>query len=467
MGCSRPDDLEAQGASPSASEEPRKVPKGCCADFVCIAVGVLQVLVGLLLLLRDFLRVLGGDSPAGVLEIFGACLLFLGPPLALMPLLCPRGLRCCCCGWLGHRRGAVGRSARDAERDRFNYILEVPSTGSDSSPGSLESIESDVAQQPQIGEFDDAHGGPLVEGGCLSGAVRAVLEDHLQGSVDRLVSAQLSPSQGALLQRYSAHLSSQALKIVAVLSAAATNSQSQVSAQELGGLLDSAARHASTPRKAVPHTPLGGTPLRTTKSKKVVQKKLVELTDQEILGLYQGAQEEAQIEADWRGIDEWPATRSAWHQHTSDALDSNPGAGGDAHNYLQMLSSALQDSSCPISPLVDDAYPVLTPNVGNGVETKDVLCDLNSSYSSSLATPLPDLEASVSRSPSFAVPRTPTEHVLADVDLNLCCSASNSPRKWTPGKPLPRAPAPQSSPTAPRTNGPAAPRSSPAAPRSL
>jgi len=187
----------------------------------------------------------------------------------------------------------------------------------------------------------------------LVDGLRALLVHHLKRSVGANI-VNLSASQAELLEHHLARLASYATKIVHTLAfatrflskhAAEQDAEPDGNHQAEAGVPQSVGTGASSASRAP-------APPEVAAAETKPPKKALKLNDAEILSLYQSAQMEAAIEADWRGISA-PRNDSSFDGRTSSSHRSmwsgspakTPHADFDKsgdQEYLRMLSRAMQ-----------------------------------------------------------------------------------------------------------------------------
>lgn len=196
---------------------------------------------------------------------------------------------------------------------------------------------------------------PLIEG------LRTLLVHHLKRSLAS-DTISLTSSQAELLEHHLSRLVSYAQKIVHTLAFATRflapeEKESEPRAEAPSEIQDSA-------RSPPPDT------TRSHNSQQSGAKKALRLNDDEILSLYRSAQNEAQKEADWRGLGELPSSRtlsaaSDGHGHDSTVRSADKAAGDSVserrlaanREYIHMLSKAMQSRGPAVASELVDATP--------------------------------------------------------------------------------------------------------------
>lgn len=202
-------------------------------------------------------------------------------------------------------------------------------------------------------DSEAASDGPLViqADASLIDGLRALLVHHLKRSVGANI-VNLSASQAELLEHHLARLASYATKIVHTL-AFATRFLSKHNGEQDTSPASADPAHAghcaANAGGAQAFAPGARPPAPPAEPRP--PKKALKLNDDEILSLYQSAQMEAGIEADWRGISaprndrsfdgrQSSSHRSMWSGSPA-AKESDIDKSGD-QEYLRMLSRAMQ-----------------------------------------------------------------------------------------------------------------------------
>lgn len=401
--------------SPSLTYRPRKSarlfehlgrPLVCCQHFKCYAFVLqrsptivvslsclLQMVVGVLLLTRHPPRFHDAAVATEPLVTSGASMLIAGPAMTACILFSR--------SWQRHRRKAEharGEVGRENSHESPSLFYE----------GCVSSENFAVTDgEAGIKATDDDNNVRLAQ------KVRVLLNQHMQTQM-RPTLLQLTLAQSAHLDHHCSRIASQIENIIGNFK---TDSEHPWM-EDLETFLFRSPSPARCRTKFGGNTNLGEEIAKHAleeDAKVQPSQKMVKLSDHEILTLYNSAQHEAQVEADWRGID-WPSTGLEGSTNLQDHLHKNcqtplgqEACGGSTekkvHEYLRILRvAALEGNPEPpencfqVFEKVFEDHPVATQ-----VDVKGTIC-CGASPGTSSRLPLGKQYRSLQRPPSPVAP---------------------------------------------------------------